>query len=998
MLQFGLSLLPWLALGSISFSETANEAPALPDGWSLAAPVQANEFTWSSQDAVALARDEAGGFVLVWQSRRQQAGNYGIYARRFDAAGRPRTGEVEINAHTEGPQTRPTVAFDGAGRLWFAWESLGQDGDAGTVVARRFDGMLETSTPEVVVHELAAGDQREPALACAADGSALVAWTTPGASAGSRRVHARLLGADGRPQGASFEVGGVARAYLPAIAAHAEGGFTVAWSDHGDDGLPRSIRARDVAADGALGASDSVLYQAEGRQPVEPVLCAIDGGLWAGWQVAEGEEYAPHVRRFARVEGAWRAAGETVVVRDSLPGYTSGLDLAALADGRVLVAWSRFEDSRDAQLRGSILGTDGALGPVFDLTESLDGPQVLGVGGGARRVVALADGRAAIAWNGDAGAGDGNAAHLTLVGPAVDVPAAEVRTVARFEAPLESDEEGAAPHEPPIGSGGAVRREDFAWSKSLTGPDFGFLGITQTPLTPPDPQAAVGPEHVVAVTNGAIAWFLRDGTFQFQQAIDGGAGFWAPVGGTGFVFDPEVIFDPDSRRFMAMANERNGGQAFFLLAVSDDEDPNGTWHKYRFNVTAAATDTDIDSPNMGVDQTAIYLSADFFGPDKYLTFIVEKAPTLVGGVPATRSLLHIGSQSWGNPVMYDPAPAFYMAESFETSSSSTIRLHAITDPLGSPVDTTFDLTVPLYQQPENPPQAGTTIRPETFEARIWSSVFRNGRLYISHHQGASKVVHRWYEIDMANWPVSGTPTLVQWGNVDPGGDVRTFFGSIGVDSQGNIGLAYAQSSPSTFISMARAYHELTMPSGTVTPSVILKNSTGPDTSGRWGDYSSTVADPDHDQVFWGNAQFREGTWASWVGVFGPCTAPKLYCTAKTTSLGGTPVIGSSGEASVGQNAFQLTLANAIPNQTAIYIHGTSSATLPFFNGIRCVGDPIERSTAAFTNGAGAASLGFDCDIDEIGTTRYAQWWFRDPSQADGTGVGLSNGIEFTICP
>ncbi|HVS19944.1 MAG TPA: hypothetical protein VMT18_15165, partial [Planctomycetota bacterium] len=274
MLHLGLSLLPWLAVPTLPLQESAPQAPALPQGWSLAAPVQANEFTWSSQDAVALAHDQAGGFVLVWQSRRQQAGNYGIYARRFDAAGRALTGEVEVNAHTDGPQTRPTVAFDGAGRLWFAWESLGQDGDGGAVVARRFDGQLETSTPEVIVHELAAGDQREPALACAADGTALVAWTTPGAAAGSRRVHARLLGADGAPLGASFEVGGVARAYLPAIAVHAGGGYTVAWSDHGDDGLPRSIRARDVQADGTLADAEAALFEVADRQPVEPVLCA----------------------------------------------------------------------------------------------------------------------------------------------------------------------------------------------------------------------------------------------------------------------------------------------------------------------------------------------------------------------------------------------------------------------------------------------------------------------------------------------------------------------------------------------------------------------------------------------------------------------------------------------------------------------------------------------------------------------------------------------------
>ena len=310
----------------------------------------------------------------------------------------------------------------------------------------------------------------------------------------------------------------------------------------------------------------------------------------------------------------------------------------------------------------------------------------------------------------------------------------------------------------------------------------------------------------------------------------------------------------------------------------------------------------------------------------------------------------------------------------------------------------FDLSVPLYEQPENPPQAGTTVRPETFEARVWSCFFRNGNFYVTHHQGAARVLQRWYEIDMANWPTSGTPTLVQSGNVDPGAGLRSFFGSIAADSLGNIGLVYARSGASEFISMARGYHAAGAPAGSITPSVIMKNSTGPDNTGRWGDYSATMADPDFDGVFWGTHEFRQGNWATWIGAFGPCATPQAYCTAKTTSLGGTPAVGWVGEPSVGQANFQLTLSNAIPNTNAIYIFGSSPAALPFFNAIRCVGDPITRSGLVVTNGSGAASLAVDFDIDDLGLPRYLQWWFRDASQLDGTGVGLSNGLEIVFCP
>ena len=72
--------------------------------------------------------------------------------------------------------------------------------------------------------------------------------------------------------------------------------------------------------------------------------------------------------------------------------------------------------------------------------------------------------------------------------------------------------------------------------------------------------------------------------------------------------------------------------------------------------------------------------------------------------------------------------------------------------------------------------------------------------------------------------------------------------------------------------------------------------------------------------------------------------------------------------------------------------------LPFFNGIRCVGDPITRSGPTITDVFGAAALAVDFDIDDLGRTRYFQWWFRDAAQLDGTGVGLSNAVEVVFCP
>jgi predicted aconitase with swiveling domain len=65
----------------------------------------------------------------------------------------------------------------------------------------------------------------------------------------------------------------------------------------------------------------------------------------------------------------------------------------------------------------------------------------------------------------------------------------------------------------------------------------------------------------------------------FQDEIEDSFGFWGSVGATNFVFDPEVLYDQRSGRFFAMANERSSsGGSYFLLAVSDDSNPEGAWH------------------------------------------------------------------------------------------------------------------------------------------------------------------------------------------------------------------------------------------------------------------------------------------------------------------------------------------------------------------------------------------------------------------------------------
>jgi hypothetical protein len=409
--------------------------------------------------------------------------------------------------------------------------------------------------------------------------------------------------------------------------------------------------------------------------------------------------------------------------------------------------------------------------------------------------------------------------------------------------------------------------------ESIEKSDFGFYGINYTGWTPPDPIIAAGPNHLVVMTNGAIGFFQKDGTKDFQDEIEDSFGFWGEEGATNFVFDPEVIYDPHSNRFMAMACERAPGSlSYFLLAISDDSDPNGDWYKYRMDVTSLAGG-DIDSPNIGVDSEAIYLTADFFtGGQKYLVYILEKEPLLSGTIGDVRSMLITGSQSFGIPVLHGEAPAMYMIEHFESSSNIIVRLHAITDSLGTPQRETYDLTVPAYSPPEDPPQKGTTSRPETFDSRFWSCVWRNGSLWATHHQGTSRVMARWYEIKTNDWPDSGSPSLYQSGDIDPGEDIRTFFTAISPDGYGNAAMCFARSSPNEYISMARCVRLSSDSLGTMRDVIIVKNSSDSYNGNRWGDYSGVSCDPSDNRTFWMHGEYSPGggIWNTWIS---SCTGP-----------------------------------------------------------------------------------------------------------------------------
>jgi len=115
--------------------------------------------------------------------------------------------------------------------------------------------------------------------------------------------------------------------------------------------------------------------------------------------------------------------------------------------------------------------------------------------------------------------------------------------------------------------------------------------------------------------------------------------FWCPLICCGTFFDPQVFFDPLSRRWMVTvargASPTGGIAATIRLAVSQTEDPTGVWTFYTINVDPTITQW-ADIPRFGVNQNWIVIIGNMFRLSDgaamgHKMWVIDKSTALSGG-------------------------------------------------------------------------------------------------------------------------------------------------------------------------------------------------------------------------------------------------------------------------------------------------------------------------------------------------------------------------------
>lgn len=398
-------------------------------------------------------------------------------------------------------------------------------------------------------------------------------------------------------------------------------------------------------------------------------------------------------------------------------------------------------------------------------------------------------------------------------------------------------------------------------------------------LTPPDPDLAVGRDHVISVVNAAFMIHDKDGNLLIGPVtLDA---FFASLGGgcASFPFDPNAVYDEEAGRYVIAAD---GDGAYYCVGVSQTDSATGSWHLYAFPTNVGGQF--FDYPHLGVGRDALYMGANMFGAGTGRVWAFEKWE-MYAGMPAGSVTIATGSDFTPQPLKlhgYDQGswptsgPHYFMAG---RSGASTVALYAWDDPFGTnslTVAGVFNLQtehgvpvgypVTTLQQGGGGMQANDN-RPLDFE-------YRNGSgwttMVVSCNPGSGTVnCIQWAEVDLTN------QTVVQAGVFASNAQYRTF-PDLAVNHCGDMAVGYTKSSTSMFPSVWATGREYDDPLGSVQPEVEIKageiSYTGYDGSPyRWGDYTGMSVDPD-GVTFWYLGEYSKenvtntsANWGTYIG-------------------------------------------------------------------------------------------------------------------------------------
>jgi hypothetical protein len=154
------------------------------DGSTQGGQFQVNAYTTSEQDLPSVAMSPDGEFVVTWTSRGStgtDTSGVSIQGQRYASDGSTQGGQFQVNTYTTSDQLGATVAADGDGGFVVTWESTGSSGTIDSIQGQRYGPDGAALGGEFQVNTHTTGTQSDPSVGGSGGGVFTVTWFNLGA-------------------------------------------------------------------------------------------------------------------------------------------------------------------------------------------------------------------------------------------------------------------------------------------------------------------------------------------------------------------------------------------------------------------------------------------------------------------------------------------------------------------------------------------------------------------------------------------------------------------------------------------------------------------------------------------------------------------------------------------------------------------------------------------------------------------------------------------------
>jgi len=435
-----------------------------------------------------------------------------------------------------------------------------------------------------------------------------------------------------------------------------------------------------------------------------------------------------------------------------------------------------------------------------------------------------------------------------------------------------------------------------------------FQGIPdQGVRVPPDPDLAVGPNHVITIVNSRFRIYDKAGTVLKTIEADQ---WYSPIATSNeVIFDPQVIYDHHADHWvMTWLQITDTISATMYISVSDDANPLGTWYSWA-TPSNAIGDSAIrlwdDYPQLGYDAEAIYVTGRMFpftdGGRAYSRLRIFPKSSIYssqGGTlswfdlwdfrdPTDLSVAPDGLQATNT--FGTPGVQFIMTDSpFQTGTYFSIW--KISNPATAPAVTATFVPVTAFTNASNAGQlGGGALGIEAGGRRIRSNpVYRDSSLWAVHSIGSG---------------TGGQYSAVRYVRINPHTGSLLEDAAIGAegfwhyytalmpDQNKNLMITFSRSGVDEYVGAYVAGRKAGDAPG-LSPSVPVKLGEGNYVKdfgsgrNRWGDYNGIALDPVDNDAIWVHTEYAStaNRWGNWIAMTKMGPLPGSYVQAKPALL------------------------------------------------------------------------------------------------------------------